>query len=1044
MSADTPSAPGEPTDYEDGPAPPTGAQGSASKSPPTRAQGSAGQSPPTRARGSAGQSPPTRAQGSAGQSPPTRAQGSAGESPPTRAQGSGGASGGRGSGLRVFPTWLLDRYTPVERLGSGAEGVVWRVRRAGEAEGSGEELAVKVYFPSFGDVDGRLDPDLERLLTRLVELHGQGRTEHAPRIDEYGFDEDDGRAWIAMELLGPSLREAIAPGLGRGGLPRDQVRSLLAELTELLAFWQDADGVDHNPLDLKPDNILFRGGAGGRALIVDFGGARRNTLTQYRLNDSPHNPAYAAPERMYGLNNKEQVWYALGLIMREAITGEQLFLDHSGELVEDGMLMYGRLVHGDLTGEETDDPRWQDLIAGLLTREEWALRWGAAEVRAWLAGEDPGVPDSVEILSTVCRNPREVAAVVQQAMRDGNGRRVVSWLAKNLGSGDDENDNGDVRRLRRWAARDPEMKWLDAHLEYVRRRVRSPALPEADAERLLELAATAIVIAFDPPATPYYRGRRADAEGLAVLAASAALAGAARTPGSRVETDADVFDEIIGSGQASTVLKEEEIPRVLARHRCEHPGGCQDPGTGTCRRITRVDVSAQEVRSRVEARLAETDRDISRWQTDHGVDGHVSQGAGPAAVLCEAVAVLATDTPAGGATDTRLSEGTAARHLARLLPRALVGPAWHRRAALRALHERTAEAVVTAHLVAERAVAARRKVGQGARSYRNTWPRRLWAALFGALAIALAAAALRAGTGTDSDTFWGTLPFAAVAALLIAFSQPRADDLDGPALTVAVWVLPARTALGAYLLPGLTVGGMWNGIWWPVPEWASWVVDYLFLPVELLHAFFLPNLRGIFLAPFLALLCLLCVRVFRRIMARVRNSRISEDFAEAPALNRRRWGGLGLAPAVGLSLFCALVLGETIRALTFSDQGGEGLELAEGARLATALPTTALQVAAVAVVAGGLIGLAPKAWRGWLWFLGLVLFAYVGQATEPVLFGQWWEAVRVVPGGTGDDLARTVGPDERGVVEGTVARGLWSLVLIIAAGFYGHKRGWGT
>ncbi len=36
------------------------------------------------------------------------------------------------------------------------------------------------------------------------------------------------------------------------------------------------------------------------------------------------------------------------------------------------------------------DPRWRSLLAGLFTRQP-DDRWGSAEVRAWLAGEDPDV-----------------------------------------------------------------------------------------------------------------------------------------------------------------------------------------------------------------------------------------------------------------------------------------------------------------------------------------------------------------------------------------------------------------------------------------------------------------------------------------------------------------------------------------------------------------------------------------------------------------------------------------------------------------------------
>ena len=79
--------------------------------------------------------------------------------------------------------------------------------------------------------------------------------------------------------------------------------------------------------DLKPSNVLVE--SNGRVQILDFGlvaemqGA--TDLTQTRSGMFAGTPRYAAPEQMFGQRSEASDWYALGVMLYEALTGELPF-----------------------------------------------------------------------------------------------------------------------------------------------------------------------------------------------------------------------------------------------------------------------------------------------------------------------------------------------------------------------------------------------------------------------------------------------------------------------------------------------------------------------------------------------------------------------------------------------------------------------------------------------------------------------------------------------------------------------------------------------
>jgi hypothetical protein len=197
------------------------------------------------------------------------------------------------------------RYVIVSELGRGAMGAVHRavdplIER---------DVAIKTLLPN-------LPPEIMTEVRErfLREARSAGRLNHPNIVTIYDVGEQDGIAYIAMELLeGKSLQQIL----------REVPRLPLATVAELVA--QVADGLDlaqryritHR--DIKPANIMVS--ADWRAKLTDFGVAHVASSSMTQTGSALGSPKYMSPEQVTGqpVDPRSDV-FSLGVVLYEMLT----------------------------------------------------------------------------------------------------------------------------------------------------------------------------------------------------------------------------------------------------------------------------------------------------------------------------------------------------------------------------------------------------------------------------------------------------------------------------------------------------------------------------------------------------------------------------------------------------------------------------------------------------------------------------------------------------------------------------------------------------
>lgn len=303
-----------------------------------------------------------------------------------------------------LPQALASRFERIGSIGHGGQAHVLLCREVA----SGRQVSIKLYLNSAAGLD-----------EGIINLVRTADPAHVVPLYEVG--DDDQNFWEIQEYFaGGTLADLIVER--PGPWPEAEVRGVLSEVSEALASVH-AQKLIHR--DLKPGNVFVRSLEPLDLVLGDFGLAHE-LLASAQLMSVAGTFAYMPPEAVrYGETSIESDWWALGVIVHQLFTGHHLVYDPADPmLMMDEHIVRKAISESQYEFADLTDPRWRLLITGLLTRSR-RHRWGAEQVRAWLAGGSPAVHTekaapavttlgSLAFLGAAYSEPEQVA----QAIRD--------------------------------------------------------------------------------------------------------------------------------------------------------------------------------------------------------------------------------------------------------------------------------------------------------------------------------------------------------------------------------------------------------------------------------------------------------------------------------------------------------------------------------------------------------------------------------------------------------------------------------------------------
>jgi serine/threonine protein kinase len=204
----------------------------------------------------------------------------------------------------------LGRYRILGELGRGAMGAVYRavdplIER---------EVAIKTLLPNLPE---ELMVEVRERFLR--EARSAGRLNHPNIVTIFDVGEQDGVAYIAMELLdGDSLLQIL----------REPQRIAFDAVADIAA--QVADALDHAQhfkivhRDIKPANVMVS--SSGRCKLTDFGVAFVPTSTMTQAGTALGSPRYMSPEQVTGVpvDGRSDI-FSLGTVLYEMLVRSNPF-----------------------------------------------------------------------------------------------------------------------------------------------------------------------------------------------------------------------------------------------------------------------------------------------------------------------------------------------------------------------------------------------------------------------------------------------------------------------------------------------------------------------------------------------------------------------------------------------------------------------------------------------------------------------------------------------------------------------------------------------
>ncbi|HAS51395.1 MAG TPA: hypothetical protein DCS21_06495 [Gammaproteobacteria bacterium] len=315
----------------------------------------------------------------------------------------------------TLPPALADHYRVLRDL--HAQSAETEVLLVESLTTPGQRAVVRLYHPG-------IQPKSE-----ILRWIGTEVPQYVVQLLEYGSA--DG---VGYELLEYAEHGSLREWMAAGTLAEVDAWELLTELSGALAELHGRPILHGN---LKPENILIRHRQPLQLVLTDFSIASLAETTHgfTRGRAAP----YTAPETATGVAGRAADYWSLGMILLEALTGQRPFAGLSG------IVMRYQLRVRPVPVDKVMEP-WRMLCRGLLLRDP-PQRWGAAEIRRWLAGErevclpvDRPQPEAVtfrpgrfyRLAGVECRSPRELAAQMAshwEETRDALTRGTLgNWL----------------------------------------------------------------------------------------------------------------------------------------------------------------------------------------------------------------------------------------------------------------------------------------------------------------------------------------------------------------------------------------------------------------------------------------------------------------------------------------------------------------------------------------------------------------------------------------------------------------------------------------
>jgi serine/threonine-protein kinase len=301
----------------------------------------------------------------------------------------------------------IGHYRVGRRLGGGGMGVVFEARD----ENLERPVALKVIAPELAE-----DPEFRARFTREAQAQALLDSRHVVQV--YAHGEDDGRLWIATQLVPDGDLRSMLSSHGAPSVP--VAIDLIEQVADGLAD-AHAAGLVHR--DIKPANVLLRrrGDGGLTAYLADFGIARQVGGEATRTSHATvGTPSYMAPElHTGGQPGIASDVYSLGCLLWATLTGRAPYAGTSDfEIVT---------AHREKPIPQVPDDsplaaRLNEVLRATLAKDPADRPPSAAAVRDWVrslkgpvvASTEPRRPRRGRLLAVVL-----VAAVVAAALAAG-------------------------------------------------------------------------------------------------------------------------------------------------------------------------------------------------------------------------------------------------------------------------------------------------------------------------------------------------------------------------------------------------------------------------------------------------------------------------------------------------------------------------------------------------------------------------------------------------------------------------------------------------